>query len=622
MAAAAAAAAVANRRSAAAAAWAVFAAASSSSSHIPQGRRHQRTLLGAATSSAAPTGIAATRAVADTWARNGGDIGSPKGYGGGGGGGENGVVVVGGGAVELPPNMGFPTTASAAATADFSDGGAADPAAVHAASILLGRLFWTVLSFKYSFTHSGPGAGPAAVTALSDGRSGRGAAGGGSALETVDIASTHPHSPMASPAVMGLVDVWIIAGQSNAVGDNSADGTPVPAASKPLPGLVLSYDCTGTWRDATPNIHAGIQGYTREPSCGPAISFGRTLVSLGLSGRVGLVPAAKGATNLFHDWKPTGGGELYGTMIARTKAALMSTPPGGGTCRLRGLIWIQGEADAEERVGPGPSEAYGANFTAFVQAVRRDLASYHAQLPIVMGVMALRKRECFPYLATVRRAQQSVPLPGLLRIDLAGYEFFEEYGGYHVHLTKDGVTALGAAMAHTYYSAVVRAGLPRRPGDSVAAAAVTMCALGPGPGSFRDGSGPANAAPSPISASEAAAAAAAAAHSLPIAAAAATAPAVMAGVSEGASQGCGGGQEEAKAEAEGRQCDEGPRLGSPPGAPPWGAPAVPEAVAVTAVEGRREEKPNEEEDEEEDEMAEADGMACAPAAAAVVAAGL
>ncbi|GIL88694.1 hypothetical protein Vretimale_17276 [Volvox reticuliferus] len=94
--------------------------------------------------------------------------------------------------------------------------------------------------------------------------------------------------------------------------------------------------------------------------------------------------------------------------------------------------------------------------------------------------MALRKRECFPYLAAVRRAQLGIPVPGLLRVDLAGYEFFEEYGGFHVHLTKDGATALGAAMAHTYYSAVVRAGLPRRPGDSVAAAAVTAFALGPG----------------------------------------------------------------------------------------------------------------------------------------------
>ncbi|GLC50703.1 hypothetical protein PLESTB_000410000 [Pleodorina starrii] len=300
-----------------------------------------------------------------------------------------------------------------------------------------------------------------------------------SGLDTVDLASTHPHSPIPSPAASGLVDVWIIAGQSNAVGDNSEDGTPIPAASQPLPGLVLSYDSTGRWRDAVPNIHAGVHGYDREPSCGPAIAFGRTLVGLGLSGRVGLVPCAKGATNLFHDWRPAGGGDLYGTMIARTKAALAAPLPGGGNARLRGMIWVQGEADAEEKVGPAPSEAYGANLTAFVQAVRRDLASYHAQLPILLGVMSLRKRDCFPYLAAVRRAQLGTPVPGLLRVDLSGYEFFEQYGGFHVHLTKDGATALGTTMAHIYYSTVVRAGLPWRPANA-AAAAVTAFALSGG----------------------------------------------------------------------------------------------------------------------------------------------
>lgn len=32
-------------------------------------------------------------------------------------------------------------------------------------------------------------------------------------------ASMYPHSPAPSPAATGLVDIWIIAGQSNAVGE-------------------------------------------------------------------------------------------------------------------------------------------------------------------------------------------------------------------------------------------------------------------------------------------------------------------------------------------------------------------------------------------------------------------
>ncbi len=41
----------------------------------------------------------------------------------------------------------------------------------------------------------------------------------GGGVDTADLAATHPHSPLPSPAASGLVDVWVVAGQSNAVGE-------------------------------------------------------------------------------------------------------------------------------------------------------------------------------------------------------------------------------------------------------------------------------------------------------------------------------------------------------------------------------------------------------------------
>ncbi|KXZ52686.1 hypothetical protein GPECTOR_9g732 [Gonium pectorale] len=292
-----------------------------------------------------------------------------------------------------------------------------------------------------------------------------------SAASAVDVSTTQPQSPLASPAGGGIVDVWIVAGQSNAVGDNEADGIPMPAAAAPLPGRILAFDCGGVWMDAQPNTHTGVHGYSRGDSVGPDMAFARALLALGLSGRVGFVPTAKGATSLFADWRPGGGGggaELYGAMIARTRAAMAAPMPGGGTGRLRGMIWVQGEADAEEKAGPGPSAAYGANLAAFIAAARKDLAAFHPQLPVLLGVMPLRKRDCFPHLPAVRAAQLALTLPALVKVDLAGFEFFEEYGGFHVHLTKDGACALGAAMAHAYYAAVVG------PGVALAAAAAAV----------------------------------------------------------------------------------------------------------------------------------------------------
>lgn len=49
----------------------------------------------------------------------------------------------------------------------------------------------------------------------------------------------------------------------------------------------------------------------------------------------------------------------------------------------------QGEADAEERHGPGPAEAYAANFSAFVAAARRDLSAFHAQVGGVLQAQQL-----------------------------------------------------------------------------------------------------------------------------------------------------------------------------------------------------------------------------------------
>ncbi|KXZ43064.1 hypothetical protein GPECTOR_105g96 [Gonium pectorale] len=124
-------------------------------------------------------------------------------------------------------------------------------------------------------------------------------------------------------------------------GDNSRDGTPMPAASQPVPGRLLMYDSTWSWHDARPSVHMGMYGFDH-------------------------------------------------------------------------------------------------------------------QLPIVLGVMAARKRGNMPHIAKVRAAQLALTLPALVKVDLAGFEFFEEYGGFHVHLTKDGACALGAAMAHAFYAASAR----------------------------------------------------------------------------------------------------------------------------------------------------------------------
>jgi hypothetical protein len=42
-----------------------------------------------------------------------------------------------------------------------------------------------------------------------------------------------------------LVDVWVLAGQSNCVGTNFEDGQSMPAAAAPMPGQILCFDSSG-----------------------------------------------------------------------------------------------------------------------------------------------------------------------------------------------------------------------------------------------------------------------------------------------------------------------------------------------------------------------------------------
>jgi hypothetical protein len=57
----------------------------------------------------------------------------------------------------------------------------------------------------------------------------------------------------------------------------------------------------------------------------------------------------------------------------------------------------------------------------------------------------------FPYIALIREQQLALSLPDLLKLDMAGYEFFSE-ANQLVHLSKEGQCAMGAAMAYTYYA--------------------------------------------------------------------------------------------------------------------------------------------------------------------------
>lgn len=183
-------------------------------------------------------------------------------------------------------------------------------------------------------------------------------------------------------------DLWVLAGQSNMEGVGNLEDLPLPSA------MINSFDMTDTWVAAADPLHRlpdsvdsvhwrkGEDGKAerlagekleqfianRKKGAGVGIPFAEEMIRrTGVP--IGLVPCAHGGTSM-DQWSPAkkdeGGASLYGGMVRRVKAV-------GG--HVAGVLWYQGESDANAKAAP----EYAQKFTALIQAVRTDFAD--ADLP-------------------------------------------------------------------------------------------------------------------------------------------------------------------------------------------------------------------------------------------------
>lgn len=189
-------------------------------------------------------------------------------------------------------------------------------------------------------------------------------------------------------------DLWILAGQSNMEGVGDMDDV-----QRPSPRVNM-LDQTDQWRLAQEPLHRLVDAadrvhWQRNSKKQPEKLTGEALVNwmnarrkgagLGLPFAValseetavpiGLIPCAHGGTSM-DEWSPAlrdkGGDSLYGAMYRRFQAA-------GG--RVTGILWYQGESDANAKDAP----QFRKKFEDFIAAVRRDfndpdLPFYYVQI--------------------------------------------------------------------------------------------------------------------------------------------------------------------------------------------------------------------------------------------------
>lgn len=165
---------------------------------------------------------------------------------------------------------------------------------------------------------------------------------------------------------LGVGDLYVIAGQSNAAGYGRG-----PFYDPPEPGVHLLRN-SGLWDIASHPFNestATIHPENREganPGHSPFLAFGR-IIRQRTGWPIGLIQTALGGSPL-KSWNPAEDGALYNNMLRIVQSA-------GG--RIRGVLWYQGCSDAN----PGDAATYLDRFRNVVDSWRQDLND--PELPVL-----------------------------------------------------------------------------------------------------------------------------------------------------------------------------------------------------------------------------------------------
>lgn len=189
------------------------------------------------------------------------------------------------------------------------------------------------------------------------------------------------------------------------------------------------------------------------PLFGPELALGQALSTsvYGKGGakageRFGLVKVAVSGTSLRYNWTATTG-DLYKFMVMRTKQALVSTEC-AGQCRVKALVWVQGEKDSNLLED---GQQYEENLAAMVAALREALQE--PELFVVIAELGVDQCDFHKGADAVRAAQrQFVEKQGPKMAALASGEGLTWMDG--LHYDTQGQVTLGRRIASAYINSL------------------------------------------------------------------------------------------------------------------------------------------------------------------------
>lgn len=186
----------------------------------------------------------------------------------------------------------------------------------------------------------------------------------------------------ASTALAVEYDVYLIGGQSNAVGLGSADE--LDPAQRTNAGVLLYHS------DTLSSTGGADRLITLEPAArgnmfGPEIALGNRLDALMPERNILLIKHAEGSTGLSqtldgtNNWHPGASnmdtanfGDQYATFVNTVDGGLRALADAGHTYNIKGMLWQQGERDSTTNA---TATAYGTNLKQLIGRVREQFSA-------------------------------------------------------------------------------------------------------------------------------------------------------------------------------------------------------------------------------------------------------
>jgi hypothetical protein len=270
------------------------------------------------------------------------------------------------------------------------------------------------------------------------------------AVLAVARASAEPAKP---------IDVYLIGGQSNATGQGYLAN--LPGDFKPDRGVLLYHSGNHLNSGEKPNAWLPLHQASESPDrFGPELGFGNRIQQRMPGRKIALIKHAFSGTNLYAQWHPGSDaddrshwGPQFKTFVETVDGGLAALRRQGYEPTIRGMLWQQGESDAEKKV----ADAYGANLSHLIARVRQQ---FHCPEMLFVYGQVLPPPNTGVWRDKVRQAQKDVdqdsgsPLAvkGALVVktdDLSqrANDRNTKYPDDHLHFGTAGTLELGRRMA-------------------------------------------------------------------------------------------------------------------------------------------------------------------------------